>query len=213
MSGGIRTTVEFDDPEICPIAKLSSDAGTRVRAVSTSVCTDDCSSCVTDFVLRSDEPPDSPLEPIFSRGDVHRYRLERDEGVDCPCEMVGSHGCGVDRYVAEDGELTLSFYADGYDELREVVADLRERYSSLDVKRLVRSPAEDVEVDDVVVDRGKLTDRQREVLETAYRMGYFERPRRANATEVAEQLDVQPSTVSEHLTAAQAKILDDLFLD
>ncbi|MEF8887534.1 MAG: helix-turn-helix domain-containing protein, partial [Haloarculaceae archaeon] len=53
-------------------------------------------------------------------------------------------------------------------------------------------------------------DRQREVVETAYEMGYFEYPRESNATEVATALDIQPSTFTEHLTAAQGKLLGEL---
>lgn len=43
---------------------------------------------------------------------------------------------------------------------------------------------------------------------TAYRMGYFDYPRRSNASEVAASLDIAPSTFTEHLTAAQSKLLD-----
>ena len=60
------------------------------------------------------------------------------------------------------------------------------------------------------VNRGKLTDRQREVLQTAYKMGYFERPKRANATEIAAELDISQSTFTEHLVTAQRKILEDV---
>lgn len=60
------------------------------------------------------------------------------------------------------------------------------------------------------VDRDKLTDRQLEVIETAYDMGYYEYPRGANASEVAEALDICPSTLAEHLAAAQTKLLEDV---
>ena len=55
-----------------------------------------------------------------------------------------------------------------------------------------------------------LTDPQREALRTAYEMGYFEYPRDANASEVAAALDIQRSTFTEHLNAAQSKLLDEL---
>jgi predicted DNA binding protein len=41
-------------------------------------------------------------------------------------------------------------------------------------------------------------------------MGYFERPKEANATEVAEALGIAQSTFTEHLMAAQRKLLDDV---
>lgn len=59
----------------------------------------------------------------------------------------------------------------------------------------------------VVVDRGTLTDRQREVLETAHRMGYFEHPKRTNAGEVAAELGITTSTLTGHLSAAQRMLL------
>lgn len=65
----------------------------------------------------------------------------------------------------------------------------------------------------VRVDRGKLTDRQLEVLETAHELGYYQYPRGSNATEVAEVLDICPSTLAEHLAAAQTKLLADVLPD
>jgi predicted DNA binding protein len=57
----------------------------------------------------------------------------------------------------------------------------------------------------------KLTDRQYEVIETVYRMGYFGYPRNANAKEVAASLGITSSTLTEHLNIAQAKIFEEIF--
>ncbi|MDS0241710.1 MULTISPECIES: helix-turn-helix domain-containing protein [unclassified Haloferax] len=56
-----------------------------------------------------------------------------------------------------------------------------------------------------------LTDRQRESLEVAYRTGYFERPKRRSAAEVAEAIGVSRSTFTQHLRAAQRKVFAELF--
>ena len=56
-----------------------------------------------------------------------------------------------------------------------------------------------------------LTDRQREVLEVAYRSGYFEKPRTNDATEVAETLDIARPTYDEILRAAHRNLLTELF--
>jgi predicted DNA binding protein len=53
---------------------------------------------------------------------------------------------------------------------------------------------------------GDLTDRQREVLETALDMGYYETPRGATQAEVAGELDVEPGTVGKHLRAVESKV-------
>jgi len=39
-------------------------------------------------------------------------------------------------------------------------------------------------------------------------MGYFDYPKGANATDVAEELGVARSTFTEHLAAAQTKLMD-----
>ncbi|WP_436907918.1 bacterio-opsin activator domain-containing protein [Halosimplex marinum] len=56
----------------------------------------------------------------------------------------------------------------------------------------------------------ELTARQREVLEAAYRAGYFAWPRESTAEEVADALGVAPSTVHAHLRKSEAAILAEL---
>lgn len=56
-----------------------------------------------------------------------------------------------------------------------------------------------------------LTDRQREVLHTAFEMGYYEWPRKCTGQDVADELGITPATVSEHVFAAERKILGFLF--
>jgi len=53
----------------------------------------------------------------------------------------------------------------------------------------------------------ELTDRQLEVVQTAYREGYYEVPRDASTADVAAELDVDPSTVAEHLQRAERNLL------
>lgn len=57
------------------------------------------------------------------------------------------------------------------------------------------------------------TPRQREVLETAFELGYFDVPREATTETVGETLDLDPSTVREHLQRAQYNLLSELLTD
>lgn len=57
----------------------------------------------------------------------------------------------------------------------------------------------------------KLTDRQREALETAYHAGYFEWPRESTATEVAESMGIAAPTLNRHFRRAQHKLLSAFF--
>lgn len=55
-----------------------------------------------------------------------------------------------------------------------------------------------------------LTDRQREVIQTAFDMGYYEVPREVSTEDVAAELDLDPSTVTEHLQRAERNVFDQL---
>lgn len=52
-----------------------------------------------------------------------------------------------------------------------------------------------------------LTGRQREILETAYEAGYFDVPRTASTADLASALDLDPSTVAEHLQRAERNLV------
>jgi predicted DNA binding protein len=52
-----------------------------------------------------------------------------------------------------------------------------------------------------------LTDRQREVVEAAYERGFYEVPRDASTADVAAALDLDPSTVAEHLQRAERNLV------
>ena len=210
MSPGIQAEVEFATPSICPIVELSAAAETTIDSVATNVCSSDCTESVTEFSMDADGDFEVDVTPIFSHGSSDRYRLTHDDGMDCPCEYLGQFGCPVARYVARNGTLTIVFHAADYDQLQEVIGELRDQFPDVDIKRFVQSPAGEQAQDSVFVDRSRLTHRQLEILETAYDKGYFDRPRRSNATEIAAELDVNPSTFREHLTAAESKILEDL---
>jgi predicted DNA binding protein len=57
----------------------------------------------------------------------------------------------------------------------------------------------------------ELTDRQRDVLEAAYRAGYFRWPRDRTAEEVAESISISSPTLHKHLRRAEERLLDGLF--
>jgi hypothetical protein len=208
---GIRATVSFRGEPVCPIADLSARAGTTVDTVSAAVCLAESTQGVLEFSVETDGDLDTDATPVFSYGDTGRFRLERGgNGVTCPCECLGKFGCSVAEYTATDGVVTLVFHAADYDELQAVVADLRERFPGATVERFVQSAPDDDPVDPTFVDQSRLTSRQLEVVQTAYEMGYFQRPRAANATEVAAALDISRATFTQHLTAVQDKMFGDL---
>lgn len=59
--------------------------------------------------------------------------------------------------------------------------------------------------------RNELSEEQLVVLQTAYRMGYFDVPREASADDIATELDIAQSTLSERLRLAEKRLFDIVF--
>jgi predicted DNA binding protein len=59
--------------------------------------------------------------------------------------------------------------------------------------------------------RSRLTERQREVLEAAFEAGYYEWPRDCSGEAVAAELGISSPTFSEHIHAAERKLITMVF--
>lgn len=161
----------------------------------------------------SDTPASIPdgapaFDTVFDDGSAQTLEFDRDWD-DCVCERIEAVGCPVDDVRATDGRLLVQFRVRSNERLREVIAAAREAANDVRLNYVVS--AGDERSDAVVVDRGQLTDRQRETVETAYEAGYFAHPRESNAETVAEQLGVSAATFREHLATAQAKLFGSVF--
>ena len=172
-------------------ALVYCDATTDASAVAAAAETiDEISSCrlvgddpsaVVEFTLAEK----SPLL-AFVGGGAKVCSVRADERT-CTIEVeVGS---------SEDARLTL-------ERVREHCPD-----ASLAAKRHRDRPPS-IETNRVNVEA--LTDRQLEVLEAAYRGGYFRWPRDATAEELAESLGISSPTLHKHLRHAEARIFDEL---
>ena len=203
---GLEAAVSIDALSACPVADASAETGERIESVTKSSAGD---RTVEEFELGADAPAPEGTTEVFGDNRYSVYRFEQDREEPCFCERIESFGCPIVDIRSEDGELRVVFRPDDVEMLQDIVSTLREEFGSISLEHLVQSGDPD-ESDTVVVDRGRLTDRQREVLETAYEMGYFEHPKGANAGEVAAELDINSATLRGHLSAAQSKLLESL---
>jgi hypothetical protein len=212
MGSGIRAELRVDADGTCPVAKAAADAGASTFSVSRGIDPAGTGTVTEEFMLdgapAEDPSIDEDLTQVFTYGSKAVYRFTRPRGQGCPCDCIEQFDCPVVDVHTRNGLLYLVFHAADMDQLRNIITSLRERYSDVDIRRLLRSEGDRSGHDLVFVDRGRLTERQREVLETAHGMGYFDRPKGANAGEVADALDISRSTFTEHLAAAQTKLLD-----
>ncbi|RQG93003.1 bacterio-opsin activator [Natrarchaeobius halalkaliphilus] len=205
---GFRATVVVHEPTDCPVASVSAASDDSIGSVNWTRASDGVT--VEEFdapraTALEDATLDVEVTRLRSDGDGGVYRFERERD-DCACEVVEGLGTPISSVRAQDGSLLISFRTGDLEEVAVVVEGLRDRFEGVVVEELTRGAA-GAGGDRAIVDLDALTPRQREVLETAHEMGYFAYPKGANATEVAEELGVARSTFSEHLAAAQTKLM------
>lgn len=205
-ASGIRAEIRIESPENCPVSDASERVDGTAGSVSRSVPSE-AGAVVEEFELDSTADVAHPeLTEVYSTGDETTYRFTRDWNGLCICEAVEACGLPVSDVRASDGALFVGMHVTDVETLKEVIAGLQETFDGVSLYRLTRT-AERASRDVVEVDRSALTDRQREVLETAFEMGYFSYPMEANANECADALGISPSTFSEHCSTALTKLL------
>lgn len=120
-------------------------------------------------------------------------------------ELAHRHGLIIEtplEYVEGDVQATLV----GLEE------NLRQALVSFpgDLEFSVENAGPYVPEEDTVL--SPLTDRQREVFQTAVEEGYYEVPRSTTNEDIAELLDCAASTVDEHLRRAESRVVSGLLL-
>jgi predicted DNA binding protein len=105
----------------------------------------------------------------------------------------------TERVEVDDYGFTLT-YTGRQAELGEMIAELEADGTDVTLRQL-----RGYRVDDSPLDR--LTERQRDVLRVAFECGYYDVPREASTEEVAAAVDLDDSTVSEHLQRAERNLL------
>jgi len=173
-------------------------------------------AAVTEARADASAPPSSPPAAEAVSGSSGEVACE-----DCSCgglpSAFGNFPVSPRRTEMEDGELLVSFVLTGHEELQAIVdeceaAGLDVKLRRLCVDRGDRSAEDDSRRDVVPVDLAGVTDRQAEVATVAAEKGYFDGDG-ASAAEIAADLDLAKSTVSEHLRTVTDALFSQAFGD
>ena len=206
MGPGIRAEVSLPVSSPSPFAEVV-DGSTPIYSVARSGPNGDADTVVYEFITDRDLQVAGDADVVFDYGTKAAYRFETPCHGDSPFTVLDRHGIPAAETTIRDGRLIVTFHAADLPTLRSVLDGFQESCPDMKVLQLLQSSSTPEESDLVTVDRSDLTERQREVLTAAYEAGYFDHPKGANAGEVADSLDIDRSTFSEHVAAAQRKLL------
>jgi len=208
----VELEVECTD-ERSPLVEATA-AGERVTLAGVVPNAD--GETVTYLEVQSGDP-DAVCERLTAATDGRVRRI--DEGV-LEWQVTGTsvltaltgYGANVTDVTAEDGRALFAVELASTADVRALSDHLEDRFSDTRVvSRRERADPTDDGGPPEAGDLDDLTERQREVLEAAYRAGYFDWPRDSTAEEVADSLDIDSSTLHAHLRKAEHSLLDDLF--
>lgn len=131
----------------------------------------------------------------------------------CPARALAERGA-IPRTVESDGgEGSIVVEIPSRERVNEIIEGFLADHPSveLEAKRTTErfSPLfTQAELQQAIGER--LTPRQQEVLTTAFDLGYYEPTGAASGEDVADELDISPPTVSQHLQAAERKLVSIL---
>ncbi len=135
-------------------------------------------------------------------------------GVDEPpvISALAERGVETTAITADRGEVRVTLEMPASAEPRAVIEQLSEQYPSTSLlAHRERERPEQTKQELVAGIEERLTDRQRLALQKAFLGGFFDWPRSISGEDLAESMDISPSTYHQHLRAAERKVLASLF--
>ncbi|MGD0996502.1 MAG: helix-turn-helix domain-containing protein [Candidatus Bathyarchaeia archaeon] len=163
------------------------------------------------------EPKDNSLEveellkSLLQNLNVEYQLLEQDRGA-CIYFIKGktvqpSSGTPIRRgmypmlpFAVRDGKVRVTLVGDN-EQVKEFLETRGVNYKVLsltDAKFSLNSPI------------SRLTEKQQEAISLAFRLGYFDTPRKVSADELAEKLGLSSSTLAVHLRRAEHRLLAEM---
>lgn len=195
---------DYESLGIAELVSLSREA--EVQAFEELACHGDGAIIQVEVEEQLDEAALDDLEyvdqyeHVTTPGDGHLYVIGfeapalAEEMTEQAAELVGT----CDPVIDENGA-TMSLVG-SQDAIRGVIREYVAAGLTPDLQKLGEYEGSTTPI-------AQLTDRQREVIEIAYQEGYYEVPRQASAEDIASELQVDASTVSEHLQRAERNLL------
>ncbi|MFC3958372.1 bacterio-opsin activator domain-containing protein [Halovivax cerinus] len=122
--------------------------------------------------------------------------------------VIASRGGYVDEAILEDGEIGLTVQLSPHTDIRAFVDAMTDIYPQIDLLSRRQFTRDGSLAADGHHPLDSLTEQQRSSIEAAYFRGFFEWPRLASGEDVADSLDIAPSTFHQHLRKAESKLVE-----
>ncbi|WP_265111760.1 helix-turn-helix domain-containing protein [Halosolutus halophilus] len=185
----LRATLEVEPASDgdCPVVSEAPNAAAVTRSVTGD---GSCHSEVT----------------VVDGGDCERSYVSSATTSYCVCDTISEFDCVFDVEEVTNGSLVISLVVEDRSLLGRIVSALRKSGATVRLQRLAHRPNDgDATLE---IDATDITAKQREAVELAVELGYYDRPRSATLTDLADHLGVSKSAVSQRLTAVELTLVE-----
>lgn len=146
--------------------------------------------------------------------EIRRLTILANESYPFILSLVLRQEAIPNRIVLQNDDFEVVVTTRDWDQFRSVADEVQETLGGFELLSVTQNedpgePLDSGRLTEVLV--SKLTDEQLAVLETAYEHGYFDIPRESSATELADELEIAQSTVSERLRTAERTLLELIY--
>ena len=130
----------------------------------------------------------------------------------CACNVMTDRGHIPHLKEVGEAGIVIGTHLSDRSAIGDLVADLEEISRRVSLRRLSRQ-ATDCDADPITIDLSSLTEKQQEAATLAVSKGYYEQPRETTVDQLADELDISKSAVSQRLSAVESKLATAVFDD
>ncbi len=215
------TELEIQIPDVVrPLDRLcDSEAGDQTITVEETILADDDKLIqyltVTGLSLKSlreamaELTETEAIRELGRAGDSNRFEVTY---ADFPtASTLASYGGRIETVCFDVPDLRITVALPQRTDVRQIYQELQSEVPDLRIgaQRSVTRPSNGAESSRDEFEAA-LTEHQRTALTTAFFAGYFDWPRKSTGEEIAETLDISPSTFHQHLRIAQQKVFSTI---
>lgn len=154
------------------------------------------------------------LQPLPAVEGIYQVLVRIDVGMTCLLTTLTAQDAIPHRITGDGATVDVVISTRDWTHLKEVATAIEDRHGPIELVGTTQTDAigfalgSDKLAHNVL---GTLSDDQLKALEAAYRMGYFRVPQEVTSRDVAKELEISRSTLSERLRRAENNLCELLF--
>jgi predicted DNA binding protein len=130
----------------------------------------------------------------------------------CACNVLTDNGYVPHLMEVGENGIVIGTHLSDRSEIGDLVGELDEISHRVNLRRL-STQGTGSDMDPVTIDLSTLTEKQQEAATLAVTKGYYETPRETSVDQLADELDITKSALSQRLSAVESKLATAAFDD